>query len=709
MTGPWLFRCTWAAALAFSIAMSPPAAGGEPVALSLQAGIPKEVLYYGKEGALAVQIPLRAGPLAMVYEAGDLRYIKLGDREVVRRWYAVTRNRNWGTLENRLSHVTMDIKPDSFHIRYDVENTEKEIDFVWTGDITGERNGTITFVFDGVARSTFLRNRIGFCILHPSRECPGARCRAVYADGRVAESTFPRYIAPDNPFQELKGFAHEVLPGLWAELDFEGDLFEMEDQRNWVDASFKTFCTPLRVPFPVEVKQGTRVSQRVTLRLQGTAPDAAAAPAQKELTFDLLPDEAPTGAAQKNVNERGSPASRAETRRRLPSIGLGVSSDGRPLTTRQLQRLRAMRPAHLRVDLSLSRPEHADTLRQATRDATALGVRLETAVHVSNDAEQELKKLAKLLGEVRPPVTRWLVFHVSEQSTTEPWIKMARQFLGNYDPMAALVSGTNAYFTQLNRGRPPVHAIDGICYSINPQVHAFDNRSLVETLEAHTSTIESAQQFIGSKPLVITPVTLQPRFNPAATAVESPPGPGELPAQVDVRQMSLFGAGWTLGSLKYIAESARVQSVTYYETVGWRGVMEADEGSPVPERFRSIPGSVFPLYHVLADVGEMAAGVALPARSSDTLRLDGLVVEHEGRQRWIIANLTADSQTVQVRGVQGTARAKRLNESNVVRAMVNPEEFRAEHAEPLDVAAGRLTLHLLPYEICRIDVMRQGK
>ena len=29
-----------------------------------------------------------------------------------------------------------------------------------------------------------------------------------------------------------------------------GDVFEMEDQRNWTDASFKTYCTPLRQPFP---------------------------------------------------------------------------------------------------------------------------------------------------------------------------------------------------------------------------------------------------------------------------------------------------------------------------------------------------------------------------------------------------------------------------------------------------------------------------
>ena len=48
---------------------------------------------------------------------------------------------------------------------------------------------------------------------------------------------------------------------------FAGDVFEMEDQRNWTDASYKTYCTPLALPFPVEIPEGARISQSVTLTL----------------------------------------------------------------------------------------------------------------------------------------------------------------------------------------------------------------------------------------------------------------------------------------------------------------------------------------------------------------------------------------------------------------------------------------------------------
>ena len=43
----------------------------------------------------------------------------------------------------------------------------------------------------------------------------------------------------------------------------------MEDQRNWTDASFKTYGTPLELPFPVEVVSGTKIVQTVTLTLDG--------------------------------------------------------------------------------------------------------------------------------------------------------------------------------------------------------------------------------------------------------------------------------------------------------------------------------------------------------------------------------------------------------------------------------------------------------
>src|SRR5262249_316655 len=155
----------------------------------------------------------------------------------------------------------------------------------------------------------------------------------------------------------------------------------------------------------------------------------------------------------------------------------------------------------------------------------------------------------------------------------------------------------------------------------------------------------SGRRLVGGKPLplAVTPVTLKPRWNPYATGTAPEPIPSELPPTVDVRQMSLFGAGWTLGSIKYLAESG-VESVTYYETTRCRGVMETEAGSPLPDQFRSIPGAVFPLYHVLADVGEFAGGHVLPSVSGEPLCFDGLALRQGGRTRLLLASFRPETQ-----------------------------------------------------------------
>ena len=137
----------------------------------------------------------------------------------------------------RLSNIREEIKDNSFRVIYDAENKQNEIDFFWQGTIIGEANGTITFTMKGEARSTFLRNRLGFCILHPIQECTGQECIIENVNGAVIRAIFPRYISPHPPFTDMRSIAHEVEPGVWAQVRFEGDIFETEDQRNWTEAS----------------------------------------------------------------------------------------------------------------------------------------------------------------------------------------------------------------------------------------------------------------------------------------------------------------------------------------------------------------------------------------------------------------------------------------------------------------------------------------
>ena len=576
-------------------------------------------LYYGADRPLSRAIELRAGPLDMVFEPelAFLRYVRRGEVELIRGVFSPVRDRNWGTVSPHVSKLKVETAGNSFQVSFDVDCIEGPIDFFWKGTLSGSGDGVVQFRMEGEARSTFLRNRIGFCILHPIAGCAGEPCAVEKVDGSKLEGRFPDLISPHQPFMDMRAISHGGDDGV--EVRFEGDTFEMEDQRNWTDASYKTYCTPLALPYPVEVRKGTRIAQSVTIRAKGSKRHVARVASPEVLV---------------TVDEG--------RRTGIPPIGFGVAADEEQLSA--TERVKALRPAHLRVDLKLGEPGYRELLKRAAAEAKAVGAKLEVAIFLTNSAEEELGELVA----AQPDVARWLVMHVDEKSTSGKWVRLARRHL-----RGKVGGGTNANFTELNRERPPEGVMDVVCYSANPQVHAFDNRSLIETFEGIRHTVRTARQFIGKAELAVTPVTLKARFNPVATSAET------APASADVRQKSLFGAGWTLGNLQALMESG-VDSLTYYETHGPRGLL--NDGA-------------FPLYHVFADLGEFAGGEVLATTTSKPLDVVAMTLRIASRTRMMMANLGPDVQHVRVAAPPFGPRVRihRMDEHNAAEAMRNPE------------------------------------
>jgi hypothetical protein len=591
---------------------------------------------------------------------------------VLRRVYFAVRDPFWNTVPLEIVALKFEPGSDQLLLSFLAVHQQGEIDFQWYGSIRGDAAGTITFTMDGTAHREFQRNRIGLCILHPP-DCAGQPYRIEHADGSITEGQFPHFIAPHQPFKDIRAITHEVAPGVRAEVRMTGDVFEMEDQRNWTDGSFKTYSTPLALPVPVTLPRGAQVQQTFTLTLQGEVSEPAAAASPVIISWA---EDAPLP---------------------LPQIGLGRASHGQALTQAELHRLRILKPSHLRADVNLSAPDWSETFAAAVHEAHALPTGLEVALFLSDNAEQELQAVQQLATQLRAPVVRWLIFHQAEKVTAEKWIALARASFG---ATAVIGAGTNHYFTELNRERPAATSADVIGYSLNPQVHASDDDSLRESLAAQAATVESARQFLGAVPLVISPVTLKPRFNPHATTqvIEE----GTLPAAVDVRQASLFAAAWTLGSLKYLAESG-VASVTYYETTGWRGVMQTEQDAPLPNLFPAAPRTVFPLWHVLADVSELTAVEVVPTVSSAPLQVVSLALRHAGGLRLLLANLCDVAQTVRLPALRQDVQLRRLNAENEQSAIHFPETFRRR--APTLRTESEAELSLQPYEIVTLDTL----
>ena len=601
----------------------------------------------------AEPIPLRAGPVSMVFDAENvfLRYIRVGQHEVLRGINAPIRNENWATIAPQVSNLKVEQRDDRFKVTFDVTCQRNDIDFRWKGTIAGSDQGEIQFTFDGEAHSTFKKNRIGFCVLHgPS--AAGQPWVLEEVDGKKSRGRFPKYISPHQPAKNLKAITHEVAEGIQARIAFEGDIFEMEDQRNWTDASFKTYCTPLEIPYPVELATGAKISQKITISIDGDIPDAASSSDRTVLTL-------------------------TKGRSPLPLLGVQVSGENESLTDRQMKRLKALDLNHLQVDLALSDTSYVNNLRRATRQAKALGVALQVVLGLG-----ETPDLATLVEEVKrlqPPVSCWLI-----RGGDPAHYKTARQIL---EPVAGDVKigvtrVTN--FVDLNRSRPEDRSIETVGFAINPQIHAFDNASIVETLPIHADVVNSAREFAGDRPLVIGPITLAPQLLDGVDQPGGPPTGGPLPTDVDPRQVEPFAAVWTLGSLNYLAESG-AHSATFFETVGWAGIMDTDDVSSRPKEFPSRPGELFPVYHLLRQIGEFKGGSVFQVDTSDNLSAVGLALHKPGRLRVLVGNLTGQAQTVALRGLSGKSVDVEVLGAKIVQA--TPE----------------LSISLPPFGIARID------
>ncbi|MES2731765.1 MAG: hypothetical protein V4714_08455 [Bacteroidota bacterium] len=627
----------------------------------------KEVYYYGKEGKQHPQIPLVAGPLHMIYEDGNLRYIRLGQQEVIRMIYPAVRDRDWATILPRLTHEKIDKKANSFHISYENHYSQGDIQYVFRCTLEGKSDGTIRYEVEGEALSTFQKNRIGICVLHPIKEIAGKSCEIIQPNGEKYTSNFPLYIHPITPFKNIQAMRWEAAAQCTATLTFAGEIFETEDQRNYADASYKTYSTPSGLPRPVEVKKGDRIQQSVELKLSGTIPK----------TFQDWP-------LQFNITTQETFA--------LPAIGVSQSSEASGLSTQEIQRIKDLKLAHYRINVVPAQPGWEAKLHTAILEAKQLGLPMEVMLYAGNNPEADAAAFLRECPSERTTVKSVTVFHPGK-------LEAVSRILKEGYPNTPIGTGVNSNFVEMNEHRPSLAGAEFLSYAVNPQIHLFENATIVENLAGQAYTVESAKKIANGLPVYISAVTLRPHPYPVDKLFTG----DQLPSSSDVRQMSLFGAAYTVGSVKALAESG-AGSTTYYETVGTQGLMQAEKALIAPAVFKAPEGALYPLYYVLQSIGAFGATQVVKSTSTQPLVVDGLVLSKGKAKRLLLVNYTGQPQSIRVGSLVGTATLRILDETNVAQAMQQPEAFAKRAATPLSLADGYTTVALKPYATIIIDV-----
>jgi hypothetical protein len=600
--------------------------------------------------------------------------------EAVRGIGLAVRDPRWATIPPRFTEYRVTRHPDRFSVRLAAEHVADEIDFAWCGGIEGYRDGTIRFAVDGIARRSFLRARIGLCVLH-SGALAGRPIRAATPWGTI-RARIPREIAPVAPVSMVRSLSQRLASGGSLELAFTGDLFEMEDQRNFGDASFKTYSTPLCIPYPVWVEEGTRVTQSVTLFARPAAGTTRRRPASRPAPAILT------------VGATAHP---------MPALGLGVSDHRTVIADRAADRLRDLHLGHARVTVDTTSNEAPEALSDGLRQARLAGAPVELALLTDRAGSGVEDAIARCRAE-GATLTRVLVFDRATSMTTRAAARCTREALRAHGDPTPVCGGSAAWFDLINMNGLPVDALDGVAFGMCPQVHAADDATVMENVATLRDQVATGAARWPGRPLVIGPVGIAYPFNPWSAEPELP-GIDGLPYGYDHRHPTLFGAAWVLGALANAAWPG-VAAITLRELAGWSGVVAAAQpwlpDLVVGDGTTLDDGSVVPAYHVLADVLELGREVRR-LRSDSPPGIACLALASGRRRRVLIANLSPAGRRIRVRiATTRAVRVRVLDEETSGAAMCQPATFRADPGTEHNIREW-VTLDLSPYAIARID------
>lgn len=543
--------------------------------------------------AEAVPVAWASGRWSLELRGDELADIRCDGVLLARSIRFAARDRDWSTVP--LESVIVGASDDElrFDAWYDGLGARwgVEIAVAATADRLDVR-------LDGRLVGPWERARVGLVLLQPPTVA-GLPLRVDHPDGTSSALAYPDAISPHQPALDIAALTW-LVDGLAVRAEFEGEVFEMEDHRNWTDASFKTYGTPLALPLPVALAAGERVGQRLSLVVDG----AGTPPAPR------LP----------------GPIALVPTGRPFPQIALAAATepgDG-PVSA-------SLVPVHL-VELDVDAPDWRSALAGALASpGVAFDVRL-----FGREPASLAAPVAALTGH---PVVR-LGATSTRTQVTEPAHFAALVAAAEAAGLSAdLVSGARSHFTELNRRLADLPTTGGLAFATTPGAHNLERAQLVESIAMQRLVATQAASFAEGRGVHVGPVTLRPRYLTFATRdlPAPPPGAGYLlaPDADDPRQSSPALAAWTVASAAALAVGG-VASIAYFETWGPRGVRSAD-GTPYP----------------VAAAIEALAGLS----GSEVLEADGILPadvwiaagRREGVDTVLVANLAARDTQVAFR------------------------------------------------------------
>ncbi|NMC42165.1 MAG: hypothetical protein GYA43_13505 [Bacteroidales bacterium] len=576
-------------------------------------------LLTGTEHPLYKKQALKAGPVSVLYEAGCLQSLTLGHDKLLGMLGIVLRDMDWNVIAPVISSESIESGKNSFSVSCHVQYGNDPVLFSADIRYTGKNDGTIQCSLKGEILNTFWCNRMGFYLLHPVVESSGKNVKVIHPDGREEDSRFPETIAVDKPFSDIRSITYCPSERVSLDISFPDGSFETVDLRGWGDAFFGTYDGAIVRPLPAEFKKDTKVEQEIVLSVDVLNP-LGKTKADEPVRITFSEEEVP-----------------------FPSVGIAGSSMVQALDDAESILLRAVGFDHYRIDLHLADPAWPEIFTFSNTDARKLKLPLQIALYISQNPGDEVRTFLQKCFDIFPMVDDVIVLSEEAEATSAELFHEVEPLLREGLHHARIGVGTNRHFAALNRFKPYPLQADFLAWPVNPQMHFDDSSVLIKNLQAQVDIMTSASSFAEGRLLYVTPVSLKPQL--LGTGIQDSSGNDKRFSSVDSRQMSLYAAGWTLGSFKYLAEHGAT-AITFFETIGERGIIQGSKPPVHPDAFPAFPGMVFPVYFLLRELLTMKEGKIIKSNVSDPEKISALLCSYGTQHKLFIANHTTETISV---------------------------------------------------------------
>lgn len=616
----------------------------------------RSVCLFGTEEPVEAPIILKAGPLSVEFEVGNLRYVRFHGVEMIRAVSYIVRDRNWGTYNPKISNLKIITGSDYFHVSYDAEAGDAIQNMRYSAVITGDSTGALRFEGNAEAINDFVTNRTGFVVLHPIEGVAGHHAMIEHVDGRHVDTMFPELIDPIQPMMELRAITHHFGQGAKVRCLMEGDTFEMEDQRNWTDASYKTYVRPLALPWPYTLSKGTKFSQVVSLSVEGR-PSLGGKGTDARIAVSVKPGKV-----------------------KAPTLGFGLDPDNCESVLAHIDLARPLAPHHLICHYDPRRGHSAETLKQQLAIARELSAEpwLEVVIARVEGWQDEVSALGSVVGALSNSFPVVMLSPASDlkctlPGTTWPPCPPAKDLFRHARacfPKVKLAGGMFSYFTELNRKRPPLDVMDLVSFTTSALVHAGDDRSATESLEALPHIARSVRAIVGDTPYAVGPSAIGMRDNPyGVKAMDNPESIRQAMNRNDPRQQSLLGAAWSVGYFAHFAQGGAC-SIALGGITGPFGLFSTPQNWK--QAWFDQHSGLYPAYHVMRVLSSFADANLCEVAIETPRNVQMIAIQRNGSIEALVANLTGTQQKIELAGFDSSLTSATLDEATFATASQSP-------------------------------------